>query len=135
MVRVLLGLLKGLLVGGAIGYAATRLGVTAGPLAFATYALVGFVVGLVGGKAIWRQPTLWTPALKGVFGALICVGLYWLGSKFLGGLQLGFTASLGAPDRPVVQVPLVLAPILAVVYGIFVEVDDGEGKPASTPGA
>lgn len=135
MVRVLLGLLKGLIVGGALGYGATRLGVTGGPLAFATYAAVGFVVGLVGGKAIWRQPTLWTPALKGVFGALICVGLYWLGSKFLGGLKLSFTEALGAADTPVVQVPLVLAPILAVVYGIFVEVDDGERKPASTPEA
>jgi hypothetical protein len=136
MVRVLLGLLKGLIIGGALGYGATRLGVTGGPLAFATYALVGFAVGLVGGKAIWRQPTLWTPALKGVFGALICVGLYWLGSKFLGGLKLGFNEALGvAADRPVVQVPLLLAPILAAVYGIFVEVDDGERKPASPPGA
>jgi hypothetical protein len=136
MVRVLLGLLKGLIVGGAIGYGATALGVTTGPLAFATYALVGFVVGLVGGKAVWRQPTLWTPALKGVFGALICVGLYWLGSKFLGGLKLELPAALNVPsDLPAVQVPVVLAPILAVVYGIFVEVDDGERKPASTPGA
>ena len=136
MVRVLLGLLKGLIVGGALGYVATRLGVTAGPLAFATYALVGFVVGLVGGKAIWRQPTLWTPALKGVFGALVCVGLYWLGSKFLGGLKLELPAALNVPsDLPVVQVPLVLAPILATVYGIFVEVDDGERKPVSTPPA
>jgi hypothetical protein len=135
MVRVLLGLIKGIIVGGALGYAATRLGVTGGPLAFATYAIVGFVVGLVGGKAVWRQPTLWTPALKGIFGALICVGLYWVSSKFLGGLKLSFTDALGAPDKPVVQVPLVLAPILAVVYGIFVEVDDGERKPASTPPA
>ena len=134
MVRVLLGLLKGLIIGGALGYAATRLGVTAGPLAFATYAAVGFAVGLLGGRAFWRHETLWTPALKGIFGAAICVGLYWLASKFLGGFSVQLPSALGvSADRPAVQVPLVLAPVLAVIYGIFVEVDDGERKPASTP--
>lgn len=135
MVRVFLGLIKGVIVGAVLGYGATRLGVTTGSLAFATYALVGFVVGLVGGKAVWRHETLWTPALKGIFGAAVCVGLYWLASKFLGGLKVDLPAALGAGDKPLVQVPVVLAPILAVVYGIFVEVDDGERKAASTPAA
>jgi len=125
MLRVLLGLLKGAIVGGALGYGATRLGVTSGALAYATYAIVGFVVGLVGGKAVWRQQTLWTPALKGIFGALICVGLYWVASKFMGGIKLAaVNDAVGTPDRPLAQLPLVLAPILAVVYGVFVEVDD-----------
>ena len=65
MVRVMLGIIKGTLIGGGIGYAAMRLGVTTGPLAYATYAAVGFLVGLVCGKAVWRQETMWTPRSKG----------------------------------------------------------------------
>ncbi len=136
MLRVLLGLLKGLIVGGAIGYGATKLGISGGPLAFATYAIVGFVVGLVCGKAVWRQPTMWTPALKGFIGAGLLALLYWPISKFLGGVQIAaLNEAVGTPDRPLTQLPLALAPLLGVVYGIFVEVDDGERKPASTPEA
>jgi hypothetical protein len=132
MVRVLLGILKGGVIGAGLGYAATRLGIAGGGVAFATYAVVGFVVGLVCGKAVWRQETLWTPALKGLVGALVCTGLYWGATKLLGGMRLSFTAGLGAPDRPLVDVPALLAPIVAIVYGVFVEVDDGERK-AATP--
>jgi len=132
MLRVLLGIFKGAIVGGAIGYAATQLGVQAGPMAYATYAVVGFVVGLVCGKAVWRQETLWTPALKGLFGALVSMGLYWGATKVLGGLNPPFAVEgVFAADRPVVQIPLLVAPVLAIVYGIFVEVDDGERKAAA----
>ena len=135
MVRVFLGLLKGAIIGLGVGYGATQLGVSTGLFAFATYALVGFLVGLVCGKAIWRHETMFTPALKGLFGALICAGLYWGASKLLGGLKLDLTAQIGAPDRPLVQIPLVLAPALGILYGIFVEVDDGERKGAAPPPA
>ena len=133
MVRVILGLLKGAIIGAAVGYGATRLGVTTGALAFATYAAVGFLVGLICGKAVWRHETLWTPALKGLFGAGICALLYFGASKLLGGLTMDFTAQLGAPDRPLAQIPLLLAPALGILYGIFVEVDDGERKGAPPP--
>jgi len=130
MVRLLLGIIKGGLIGAALGFAATRLGVTGGTLAFALYAAVGFVVGLVCGKALWRQETLWTPALKGLFGAVVTTGLYWGATKLFGGLRLPITAQLGLPNQPVVGVPLLLAPVLGIVYGVFVEIDDGEKKAA-----
>ena len=135
MVRVLLGTIKGGLVGAALGYGAMRLGLTEGVFAFVTYAAVGFLVGLICGKAIWRQETLWTPALKGIFGAAVLCGLYWGATKLLGGVKLGFFAQLGAADQPITKVPVVLAPLLAIVYGIFVEVDDGERKAAASPPA
>jgi hypothetical protein len=134
MVRLLLGTIKGGLIGAGLGYAATRLGVTGGVLAFATYAVVGFLVGLVCGKALWRQETLWTPALKGLVGAGLLTGIYWGATKLLGGLKLGFATHLGAPDQPLVHLPLLLAPILGIVYGIFIEIDDGE-KKAQPPAA
>jgi hypothetical protein len=128
MVRVLLGIIKGALIGAGLGYAALRVGVTSGPLAYATYAAVGFLVGLVCGKAVWRQETLWTPALKGLFGAAVCAGLYWGASKLLGGVTVNLPAQLNAEGRPLVDVPLLVAPVVAIVYGIFVEIDDGERK-------
>jgi hypothetical protein len=134
MVRLLLGTIKGGLIGAGLGYVATRLGVTGGVLAFVTYAAVGFVVGLVCGKALWRQETLWTPALKGLVGAALVTGIYWGATKLLGGFKLAFATQLGAPDRPLVNLPLVLAPILGIVYGIFVEIDDGEKKAAAAAG-
>ena len=133
MVRVLLGIIKGTLIGAGLGYAAMKLGITSGPMAYATYAAVGFLVGLVCGKAVWRQETMWTPALKGLFGAAVCAGLFWGASKFLGGVTLPLPEQLGAGDRPLLQIPLLVAPALAIVYGIFVEIDDGERKGAPPP--
>jgi hypothetical protein len=135
MVRVFLGIIKGALIGAGVGYAAMQLGISSGPLAYAIYAAVGFLVGLVCGKAVWRQETMWTPALKGLFGAAVCAGLYWGASKLLGGAKLAFTAQLGAADRPLIDVPLLVAPALAILYGIFVEIDDGERKAKTPPAA
>jgi hypothetical protein len=135
MVRVFLGIIKGGLIGAGLGYAAAQIGVTQAPLAYLLYGAVGFLVGLVCGKAVWRQETLWTPVLKGLVGAAFCAGLYWVGNKFFGGMKLDLTAQLGAPDSPVLQVPLLIAPALAIIYGIIVEVDDGERKAKAPPPA
>jgi hypothetical protein len=131
MVRVLLGIIKGGVVGAAVGFAATKVGFGAGPAAWLIYGLIGFLVGIVCGKAIWRHDTLVTPVLKGVFGFLLGMGLYWLAGKALGGLTLPFTARVGAGTGPVVGIPLVLGPVIGILYGIFVEVDDGERKKAA----
>ncbi|HEY0712394.1 MAG TPA: hypothetical protein VGF45_06955, partial [Polyangia bacterium] len=147
MLRVLLGLLKGAVIGGAVGYVATVAGLGRGSSGYLVYAAVGFLVGIVCGKPLWRQETLWTPALKGVVGAAILAGLYWGAQKLLGGFSVPLPAALnqvtGGEGRPLVEVPLLLAPALAIIYGIFVEVDDGGSKaaapagkaPATKPGA
>jgi hypothetical protein len=141
MLRVLLGILKGAVIGGAIGFAASRVGLGHGPTAYLVYAGTGFLVGLVCGKAIWRQETLWTPALKGLFGAGILSGLYWGATKVLGGMlpPLPLPSTFAPSNVALVELPQLLAPALAVVYGVFVEVDDGgdskpsKALPKSTP--
>jgi hypothetical protein len=138
MARVLLGILKGGVVGGAVGFAATKVGFGTGAAAWLVYGLVGFLVGIVCGKAIWRQDTLVTPLLKGIFGFLVGLGLFWVAGKTLGGLHLPLVTRLGAPDEPIAALPIVLAPAIGILYGIFVEVDDGERKKAAaaqTPAA
>jgi hypothetical protein len=128
MFRVALGVLKGAVVGAAIGALSWKLGLAGGVLAFGAYGLIGALVGVVCGKPLWRQETLWTPLLKGIFGFAIGGGLYWGARKILGGLHLPFATGLGAPDRPLVEIPYLLGPLIGLVYGAFVEVDDSGGS-------
>jgi hypothetical protein len=127
MGRVILGLLKGGVVGAALGALAFKLGVGGGVLGGVFYALIGGAAGLLCGRPPWRQDTFWTSALKGLFGIGVGVGLYLLARKFLGGAHASFTASLGAPDRPLVDIPLLLGPAIGALWGMFVEVDDSAG--------
>ena len=80
--RVIIGLVKGLIVGGAVGYGLLRLGWTSGVLAYVACAIVGAVVGVVAGRAPWKAETIWTPVLKMIVGAGIGVGLAALGTHF-----------------------------------------------------
>ena len=125
MLRVILGLLKGGIVGVGIGVLANKFGVVGGVTAYVAYGVVGGLVGIVGGKPLWRQETLWTPLLKGIVGFLIGMGLFWAAGKLFGAVKLPLAAGFGALDAPVVEVPYLLAPIIGIVYGVFVEVDDG----------
>ncbi len=136
MGRVLLGVLKGGLIGAAIGAGAFKLGIAGGVLALFTYALVGGLVGILCGKPPWRQDTVWTTALKGIFGAAVGGALFWGAGKLLGGLHIALAAKLGAPDRPVIDLPLLIAPLIGAAWGAFVELDDGgstKAAPAKKP--
>ena len=124
MVRVILGLLKGGLIGAAIGGLALELGMGGGFGGFLIYAVVGGLVGIICGRPPWRQDTFWTSALKGIFGVGIGIGLYFLSRKLLGGAHLALATQLGAPDKPIVELPIVLGPVIGALWGIFVEVDD-----------
>jgi hypothetical protein len=133
MLRLVLGVLKGAIVGAAVGYGAWKLGL-GGALGFVVYGLVGALVGVVCGKPLWRQETLFTPLLKSIFGFAVGVGLFFGARKILGGMHLAIATGLGAPDRPLIEVPFLLAPLIGLIYGAFVEVDDGSGsKPAAPP--
>jgi hypothetical protein len=131
MLRVFLGLIKGGIIGAAVGFGAWKLGLSTGALAFITLGLVGGLVGIFGGRPPWRQETIWTSVLKGAFGFLIGMALYWGARKLLGDMHLGFATGLGAPDRPIVELPFLLGPLLGILYGIFVEVDDSSGAKAT----
>lgn len=134
MLRVLLGIVKGGVVGAAVGFGAAKLGLGDGVTAWLVYGALGFIVGIVCGRPIWRQETLWTPILKGIFGVLVSLGLYWLATKTVGGMKLPFAEAVGASgDDPLRSIPQLLAPALGIIYGIFVEIDDGDrrGKEAA----
>jgi hypothetical protein len=135
MVRVVLGLLKGAVVGGALGFAALKLGVGGGAAGFLTYALIGSLVGMICGKPPWRQDTFWTSAIKGLVGVGVGIGMFWLGQKVLGGIHVSLPASLGvAPDRSIAELPIILGPLVGAIWGGIVEVDDGGSSGAADKG-
>jgi hypothetical protein len=121
MVRVILGLLKGAVVGGAIGYGLLQLGWTGGVLAYLACAVVGALVGVVAGRAPWKAETIWTPVVKMIVGAVIGVGLCAVGFKLLPNpsFHVNQLGNLELHSGPI------LAPLIGILYGIFVEVDDG----------
>ncbi len=134
MVRLLLGLLKGAVVGAALGFGAEQLGLGGG-WGYLVYGLVGFVVGLVVGRPVWshlldKQSTVWTAVLKGLFGFGVGAGLYALAHKVLGDPMF---AIAGAPERPLTGWTYVFGGIVGAIYGAWVELDDAppaSGKPA-----
>lgn len=128
MVKLLVGILKGAVIGGALGYGLMSLYATLGFEAnpWVTYGLIGAVVGLFVGKPIWalirdKNSTSVVAILKSVFGFGIGCGLYALIAKAWG------------PELAVSTVPNVFAwpPTLGgaigAVYGGFVELDDAIG--------
>lgn len=134
--RLVLGLLKGAAIGGGLGYGAYAAGLDGG-FNWLTYALVGFVVGLIAGRPIWshlsdKGSTIWTPVLKGVFGVILGIGIYALVGKAWGTFDVSITA-LEKDARKLHDWPFILGGAIGALYGAFVEVDDAPepGKAAA----
>ena len=130
MFRLLIGLIKGVAIGGGIGYGAYHLGLDGG-FHWITYGVVGALVGLLCGRPVWshlldKSSTTWTAALKGVFGFGVGVGLYAIVAKAWGGFDLAMMDE----TRRVQDWQFLLGGAIGGLYGAFVEVDD---RPA--PGA
>ena len=85
MLKLILGLLKGALVGGAIGYGAFAAGMDGG-LLWVVYGVAGALVGLIAGRPLWalitdKDGTTWVSVLKALFGFGVGCGLYALVHK------------------------------------------------------
>ena len=124
MVRIIVGLIKGAVVGGGIAYGLLRLGFLSPFWVYLACALVGAVVGVVAGRAPWKAETIWTPVLKMVVGAGIGAGLAALGLKFIPEQTFNIT---GVGELSLASAP-VLSLAVGVIYGMFVELDDGGDK-------
>jgi hypothetical protein len=126
-VRVILGLIKGGIIGGGLGFGFTQLGALAqhGFMQYVLYAVIGALVGFIAGKPFWRHDTIWTPVIKAFFGAAVSVGLYVLVVRVLHDPKLAFIG----PSVTMTTYPYVLGGAIGALWGIFVEVDDG-GKAA-----
>ena len=138
--RLIIGVLKGVILGGAVG-AALYFGLGQGSLegvyAYLLYGAVGALTGVVAGKPLWK-PGAWIEALlRGVFGIAVGCGVYALASSFLSLGAIPLPSSL-FPALPVgeqadhfFKQPLAMAPLLATLYASLIELDnDGKGDDA-----
>lgn len=131
MVKLLVGILKGAVIGGALGYGAYAAGQAtnfANP--WLTYGLIGAIVGLFVGKPIWslirdKNSTSWIAILKAAFGFGIGCGLYALVNRVWGP-----TLMIGGYD--VFTWQPTFGGAIGALYGGFVELDDAIGDDKST---
>ena len=132
MVKLLVGILKGLVIGAAVGYGAYALELTGG-FHWLTYGIIGGLVGLLVGRPLWslitdKNTTFVVGVIKGVFGFGVGVGLYALVAKAWG----GFTLALGDETRWIYDWQPILGGVIGALYGGFVELDDSVGADASS---
>jgi hypothetical protein len=124
VVKLLIGMVKGLVIGGAIGYGAYALGLGGG-FNWVTYGAVGAMVGLLVGRPLWslimdKNGTTVVSMLKAIFGFGVGCGLYALVAKVWG----GFNVELSGVTRNVYDWQPILGAAIGGVYGGFVELDD-----------
>lgn len=130
MLKLLVGILKGAVIGGALGYGAYQLALATGfSNGWITFGLIGAFVGLFVGKPIWslirdQGSTTWVAILKSVFGFGIGCGLYAIVSKAIGTTWM-------IADVDVLSWQPTLGGAIGAVYGGFVELDDAVGDDKS----
>jgi hypothetical protein len=134
VVKLLVGILKGAVIGAALGYGAHALGQATGfGNPWLTFGMIGALVGLFVGKPIWslirdKNATIWISVLKSAFGFGIGCGLYALVARAIHPvLEIsGYNVFTWSPT---------LGGAIGAIYGGFVELDDAIGDDKSTKGA
>ncbi|MGN6110996.1 MAG: hypothetical protein ACTHU0_38215 [Kofleriaceae bacterium] len=131
MIKLLVGILKGAVIGGALGYGAYALAESTefwNP--WLAYGLIGSLVGLFVGRPIWslirdRNTTSVISILKAAVGFGIGCGLY------------AIVAHVWHPNLAIAGIanvfawPPTLGGAIGAIYGGFVELDDAIGEPAT----
>jgi hypothetical protein len=132
MGRLILGLIKGGIVGAAVGFGVQKSGL--GLPGWLVYGAIGFLVGLVVGRPIWshlvdKKSTVWTGVMKALFGFGVGAGLWAIGAKALGDPTISV---LGASSALTAWTP-VFGAVVGVLYGVWVEIDDPPLTKADAP--
>ncbi|MRG94779.1 hypothetical protein [Polyangium spumosum] len=83
--RLIVGILKGLIVGGLIGFGLVKLGFAVLPawLAYIAASITGIVIGLIAGKPIWAKDARIEAGMKAVVGAILGAGLMFAARRWL----------------------------------------------------
>jgi hypothetical protein len=129
VVKLLVGLLKGAAIGGAVGYGAFALWEATGfTSAWLTFGVVGALVGLFVGRPLWallkdKNQTNIIAVIKAAFGFGVGCGLYALIAK----VWAPDPDLLVVADYKLVYWPPTLGAAIGGVYGAFVELDDSIG--------
>jgi hypothetical protein len=129
VVKLLVGFLKGAVIGGGVGYGAYALANATGfGSVWLTYGVIGALVGLFVGRPLWSlirdtEATSFTALLKAGFGFGVGCGLYALVAK----VWSPTPGALMISGQDVLAWTPTLGGAIGAVYGAFVEIDDGIG--------
>jgi hypothetical protein len=139
--RLLIGIVKGIIVGSLLGFGLVKLGVAmpGAILAYPAAALTGVLVGLIAGKPIWAKDAKIEAGTKAFVGALLALGLMAAARTWL---LVPLPISLGplAPEH-VDHVTLggfamtSLAAIAALLGGFYEADNDSTGDETAPEGA
>jgi energy-converting hydrogenase Eha subunit A len=145
--RLLIGIVKGLLVGGLIGFGLAKLGFAA-PMAIIAYlaaAVTGVLIGLVAGKPIWAKDAKIEAGMKAFVGALLGAGLMYAARRWLtmplpialGPLSAANTSlgEVATSTGTVGGLAVTSLAAIAALLGGFYEVDNDPSEGSSTPDA
>jgi len=133
VIKLVVGILKGAVIGGAVGYGAYALNTATGfENPWLTYGVIGAIVGLIAGRSIWslirdKNATTWVGILKAAFGFGVGCGLYAIIAKAWN------PAALMIAEYNVFAWPVTLGGAIGAVYGGFVELDDAIGDDKKAP--
>lgn len=132
--NLIVGLIKGVVIGGAVGYGAYAADLGGG-FNWVTYGVIGAFVGLLVGRPLWshladKRSTAVTSIIKAVFGYGVCVGLYALVAKAWGGFDL----TIADETHNLYDWTFVLGAAIGGVYGAWVEADDAPAVAAPSKG-
>ena len=132
--RLGLGLLKGVILGGAIG-AALHFGLgwtfASGIGAYLVAMGAGASAGVLTGKPPWQQAAWVESLLKAAAGLGVGALFYWAASKWAG-FALPFNIPDVMPGTSWTNLPLIFSPAVAGVFGALVEADNTGEDQGST---
>lgn len=127
VIKLVVGILKGAVIGGAVGYGAWALETaTRFHSPWLTYGVIGALVGLIAGKPIWslirdKNATSWVSVLKAMFGFGAGCGLFALISRVLS------LPTVIVMDQDVFTWPVTVGAGIGAVLGGLFELDDAIG--------
>ena len=144
--RLLIGIVKGVILGALLGFGLGQLG-WAAPSAFIAYpaaALVGVLVGLVAGKPIWAKDAKIEAGMKAFVGALLAAGMMFAARRWLT-MPLPFDVPYAGPSGASVAgtlggLAVTSLAMIAALLGGFYEADndpaegEGEGQGGASTG-
>ena len=93
LARLIMGLVKGLVLGALVGYglAAAGMGAPGALIAYPVAVVVGVLTALVAGKPIWAKDARIEAGTKAIAAAILAPGLMWLARSY---------ATMGLPFDP-----------------------------------
>src|SRR5512136_2746986 len=137
LLRLLSGLLKGLVLGAVAGFALAKLGfdVPAALVAYGAAAIVGVLVACIAGKPIWAKGARIEVGMKALVGALLAPALLYVARRWVTfelPFDLGGVVGLESVKAPIGTWAITSYAMVAAVLAAFFDVDN---DPRSEPAA